>query len=269
MELNNQNYFSVDANMEYMGATQFKDFMKCESEGLAKANGSVVEPKTDALLMGSYIDAYFSGELEDFIANTPEILDARRKEPTVRQAFVNDCQVIINAIEQDDLMMTYLNGKHQVIMTGIIAGVKFKIKIDSLLKNIIVDQKIMSSYRELIWVEKDGRNVKVDFVEAFGYDIQGAIYQEIVRQNTGIRMPFVLAVATKEDGCDKALIQIDQEYLDQALKLVEELAPRYDLIKKGVIEPTHCGCCPVCRKAHKVEGVVSYKKLFNKAESEN
>ena len=41
MELTKQNYFSVDANMEYMGATQFKDFMKCESEGLAKANGVI------------------------------------------------------------------------------------------------------------------------------------------------------------------------------------------------------------------------------------
>ena len=79
-------------------------------------------------------------------------------------------------------------------------------------------------------------------------------------------MPFVLAVATKEDGCDKALIQIDQEYLDQALKLVEELAPRYNLIKQGAIEPTHCDNCPSCRKAHKVERVVSYQELFNKGE---
>ena len=243
MELTKQNYFSVDANMEYMGATQFKDFMKCESEGLAKANGTVVEEPTKPMLVGSYVDAYFSGEL-------------------VEQA--ND---IIKAIEEDEMMMEYLNGEHQVIMTGIIAGVPFKIKIDSLLKNIIVDQKIMSSYKELAWNDKQHKYC--DFVENFGYDIQGAIYQEIVRQNTGIRMPFILAVATKEDGCDKALIQIDQEYLDQALKLVEELAPRYDLIKKGVIEPTHCGCCSVCRKAHKVNGVISYKKLFNKGINEN
>lgn len=263
MELNKNNYFSVDANMEYMGATQFKDFMKCESEGLAKANGSVVEEPTKPMLVGSYVDAYFSGELDEFKANNPQIL---KKDGTLLKDFeqAND---IIKAIEEDEMMMEYLNGKHQVIMTGIIAGVHFKIKIDSLLKNIIVDQKIMSSYKELSWNDKQHKYC--DFVENFGYDIQGAIYQEIVRQNTGIRMPFVLAVATKEDGCDKALIQIDQEYLDQALKLVEELAPRYDLIKKGIVEPTHCGCCPVCRKEHKVNGVISYKQLFNKDINEN
>ena len=263
MELNKNNYFSVAANMEYMSATQFKDFMKCENEGLAKANGTVVEEPTKPMLVGSYVDAYFSGELDEFKANNPQIL---KKDGTLLKDFeqAND---IIKAIEEDEMMMEYLNGEHQVIMTGIIAGVPFKIKIDSLLKNIIVDQKIMSSYRELAWNDKQHKYC--DFVENFGYDIQGAIYQEIVRQNTGIRMPFILAVATKEDGCDKALIRIDQEYLDQALNLVEELAPRYNLIKKGVIEPTHCGCCPVCRKAHKVNGVISYKKLFNKGDNEN
>lgn len=264
MKLTNENYYSVQANMEYMGSTQFKDFLKCEYEGLLKAKGELVEPKTDALLMGAYIDAYFSGELEQFIANTPEILDARKKEPTIRQAFVDSCNQIIQAIESDEMMMKYLNGKHQVIMTGEIGGVKYKIKIDSLLSNCIVDQKIMSSYKELSW--NNEKRKYCDFVENFGYDIQGAIYQEIVYQNTGKKLPFVLAVATKEDGCDKALIQIDQEYLDQALSLVAQVSERYDLIKQGIIQPKHCDNCPSCRKAHKVERVVSYQELFNKGE---
>lgn len=262
MELNKQNYFSVDANMEYMGATQFKDFMKCESEGLAKANGSVVEEPTKAMLVGSYVDAYFSGELEQFRTETPQIF---KKDGTLLKDFeqAND---IISAIEQDALMMEYLNGEHQVIMTGEINGVKFKIKVDSLLPNAIVDQKIMSSIGDLEWrQDEEGYWHKdVDFVQAFGYDIQGAIYQTIVEQNVGKKLPFILAVATKEDGCDKMLIQIDQEYLDKALEIVKENCKRFDLIKKGIVEPIGCGHCPVCRKAHKVEGVVSYKELFNK-----
>ena len=162
MELTKQNYFSVDANMEYMGATQFKDFMKCESEGLAKANGTVVEEPTKPMLVGSYVDAYFSGELDEFKANNPQIL---KKDGTLLKDFeqAND---IIKAIEEDEMMMEYLNGEHQVIMTGIIAGVPFKIKIDSLLKNIIVDQKIMSSYKELSW--NDNQHKYCDFVENFG-----------------------------------------------------------------------------------------------------
>jgi len=260
MSLTNENYFSVESNREYMSASQFKDFVKCEKEALAKVNGEIVEEPSTAMLFGSYVDAYFSGELEQFKVNTPQLF---KKDGTLYKDYekVND---VIAAIESDPLMMKYLNGDHQVVMTGEINGVKFKIKIDSLLPDCIVDQKIMSSYKELTWVEKNGRNVKVDFVEAFGYDIQGAIYQEIVRQNTGNKLPFVLAVTTKEENPDKALIQIDQEYLDKALKLVEKLAPHFNAIKQGVVEPKGCGCCPSCRKDLKVTRVVSYQELFNK-----
>ena len=259
-ELTNQNYFSVESNQQFMSASQFKDFMKCEVEALAKINGETQEEPSKAMLVGSYVDAYFSGEMEIFAQANPQIF---KKDGTLLKDFEN-ANNIIKAIESDELLMKYLSGKKQVVMTGEIAGVKFKIKVDSLLPNCIVDQKIMSSIKELIWVEKDGRNVKVDFVEAFGYDIQGAIYQKIVEQNTGKKLPFVLAVTTKEENPDKALIQIDQEYLDRALKLVEELAPHFDAIKKGIVEPKGCGRCPSCRKDLKVTGVVSYQELFNK-----
>ena len=259
-ELTNQNYFSIESNREYMSASQFKDFMKCPVEALAKINGETQEEPSKAMLVGSYVDAYFSGEMEIFAQANPQIF---KKDGTLLKDFEN-ANNIIKAIESDELLMKYLGGKKQVVMTGEIAGVKFKIKIDSLLPNCIVDQKIMSSIKELIWVEKDGRNVKVDFVEAFGYDIQGAIYQKIVEQNTGKKLPFVLAVTTKEENPDKALIQIDQEYLDRALKLVEQLAPHFDAIKKGIVEPKGCGRCPSCRKDLKVTGVISYQELFNK-----
>ena len=264
MELNNENYFSPEANLEYMSASQFKDFMKCEKDAIAKIIGETVEEPSKAMLVGSYVDAYFSGEMDEFKVKNPQIF---KKDGTLLKDF-EKANEIIAAIESDELLMQYLNGKHQVIMTGEINGVKFKIKVDSLLPDCIVDQKIMSSIQELIWVEKDGRNVKVDFVEAFGYDIQGAIYQEIVRQNTGKKLPFVLAVTTKEENPDKALIEIDQYYLDKALKLVQELAPHYDLVKQGVVKPIGCGKCPSCRIGLKVTGIVSYETLFNKVRVE-
>ena len=265
MELNNENYFSPQANLEYMSASQFKDFMKCEKDAIAKIIGETVEEPNKAMLVGSYVDAYFSGEMDEFKVKNPQIF---KKDGTLLKDF-EKANEIIAAIESDELLMKYLNGKHQVIMIGEINGVKFKIKVDSLLPNCIVDQKIMSSIQELIWVEKDGRNVKVDFVEAYGYDIQGAIYQEIVRQNTGKKLPFVLAVTTKEENPDKELIEIDQYYLDKALKLVQELAPHFDLVKQGVVKPVGCGKCPSCRIGLKVKGIVSYETLFNKVREED
>ena len=263
MKLTHKNYYSLDANIEYMSASQFKDFQKCEKEALEKLYGEYQEEPSKAMLVGSYVDAYFSNELEEFKEKNPQIF---KKDGTLLKDFdrAND---IIRAIEEDELMMHYLGGKHQVIMVGKINGVNFKIKVDALLEDCIVDQKVMSSIKELVWVEKDNRNVRVDFVEAYGYDIQGAIYQEIVRQNIGKKLPFILAVATKEENPDKALIQIDQEYLDKALEIVKSQCVRFDAIKQGFVNPIGCGHCPSCRKYLKVSRVVSYKELFNKEET--
>lgn len=265
MELTNENYYNQESNLEYMSASQFKDFVKCEKEALAKVNGELVEEPSSAMLFGSYVDAYFSNELEEFKAKTPQLF---KKDGSLYKDYekVND---VIVAIERDELMMKYLNGKHQVIMVGEINGVKFKIKVDSLLPNAIVDQKIMSSYKERVWVERDGYNRKVDFVNAYGYDIQGAIYQEIVRQNIGKQLPFILAVTTKEENPDKALIQIDQYWLDKALEFVKDRCERYDLIKKGLVEPSGCGCCPTCRKGLVCKEIVSYEQLFGLTREED
>jgi len=264
MKLTQDNYYSIDANMEYMSASQFKDFVKCEKDALAKVMGEQEEP-SKAMLVGSYVDAYFSGELDDFKEKNPQIF---KKDGTLLKDF-EQANELISAIEDDNMFHAYLNGENQKIMTGEINGVKFKIKIDSLLPHAIVDLKCMSSIRDLIWVERDGRNVKVDFVDCYGYDIQGAVYQEIVRQNTGEKLPFVLAVISKEKNPEKMLINIDQYWLDRALDFVKEHCERFDLIKKGVVVPHGCGRCATCRLGQRVERVVSYEELFNKVREED
>lgn len=257
MELTNENYHSVDARLEYMGSSQFKDFLSCEYDALQKVKGLSQETSSKALLVGSYVDAHFSGEMEQFSLEHPEIFN---KNGTLKSDFVL-AEDVIQSIEQDEMLMKYLSGEHQVIMTGEIAGVKYKIKIDSYFPDkAIIDQKVMKDLQP-VWIERKGKNVKVNFVEAYRYDIQGAIYQEIVRQNTGKKLPFILAVATKETVPSKALLEIDQEDLDKALQLVLELSPRFDAIKKGEIEPEHCGKCDSCKKATKVTGVFSYHTI--------
>lgn len=265
LKLTNENYFSHEANMDYMSVSQWKQFDDCEVMAMAILNGEYVEKPSSAMLVGSYVDAYFSGEMEIFKTQNPQIF---KKDGTLLKDFerAND---IIKVIESDPLLMKYLGGKKQVIFTGIINGVPFKIKIDSLLPYAIVDQKIMASIRELIWQYDVSlkRNVQKDFVAAYGYDKQGGVYQEIVRQNIGERLPFILAPTTKEECPDKALIQIDQEYLDKALEEVSLKAPRFQAIKMGLIEPIGCGHCPACRMKKQLVEVISYKALFGKEDN--
>ena len=264
MELTNENYHSTEARMAYMGYTQFKNFLECPKKALAIAKGEVEEKSTAALLFGSYVDNYFSKEIpmDQFVSQHPEMFT---KQGTLKSEFKN-VESVIKSIEEDELLMKYLGGEHQVIMTGEIAGVPFKIKIDAYHEGkVIVDQKIMKDMED-VWVDEDHRYE--DFIQAWRYDLEGAIYQEIVRQKTGKKLPFVLAVTTKEDVPDKALIRIDQKYLDAALEEVKEKAPIFAAMKRGEIEAPGCGKCEVCRKEKKVTGVFDYSRLFGKDEDE-
>lgn len=277
MELTNENYHSTEARMEYMGYSQFKDFLTCEKEALARVKGEIEDKTSPALLFGSYVDNYFSKEIpmDTFITQHPEMFT---KQGTLKSDF-KSIDSVISTIENDEMLLKYLGGEHQVIMTGEIAGVKFKIKIDAYhLNKCIVDQKITKDMED-VWVETYDdfgrkRNVKLNFVLAWRYDLEGAIYQEIERQwhlrETGEdrKLPFILAVTTKEDIPDKALIKLDQDLLDRALQEVIEKAPRFDAIKKGLVEPNGCGHCSVCRKDKKLTGVFSYSQLFEKDDDE-
>ena len=124
-----ENYFSREMNMAYMGATQFKAFDRCEAAALAELRGEYVPAASTALLIGSYVDAYFSGELPVFQAQHPEIF---KRDGSLKAEFVH-AQDVIARMEADELYMLLLSGKKQVILTGEIAGVPFKVKIDSLL----------------------------------------------------------------------------------------------------------------------------------------
>ena len=94
---------------------------------------------------------------------------------------------LIERIKSDKMLMHYMSGEKQKIMTGEILSVPFKIKIDSYLKDeAIVDLKVMKDFSD-VW--STAYNSRVNFVEAYNYDIELAIFQEIVFQNTGKKLP--------------------------------------------------------------------------------
>lgn len=240
MILTNENYFSAEASREFMSVSQFKAFAKCPACAMAELRGEYKREKTPALLVGSYVDAFFEGTLEAFKAENPEIF---KRDGTLKADYVQ-AEEIIKRIQRDALFTEYMNGEKQVIMTGIIAGVPVKIKIDSLHPDKIVDLKIVKDFAN-IYVEDKG---SLPWWEAWGYELQGAVYQEIVRQNTGKTLPFYLAAATKEKTPDIDIVHIGQEYLDIALDRFVYDVTEYDAIKSGIIEPERCGKCDYCKE---------------------
>lgn len=254
MELTNQNYFSQEANQKYMSASQFKDFLKCPSYAIAKIKGEWVEEKSTSLLIGSYIDSYYEGTLDKFKEENPNIY---KKDNTLKAEY-KKADEIIERLKKDLFFSKYMSGKKQVIMTGTIENVPFKIKIDSFHENkCIVDLKIVKDMMP-IWINNEKKN----FVEAWGYDIQMAIYQEIVFQNTGNRLPTILCVGTKETVTDLALLQIDQERLDYVMEYI--IKPNLSLfqnIKQQNQTTEKCGKCDYCKSIKKIDAIINYKDI--------
>ncbi len=272
LKLTAENYYSPEANMEYMSASQFKAFRKCEAAALAELRGEWNRPSTTALLVGSYVDAYFSDELPQFIAEHPELF---KKDGTLKAEF-QQAEAICKRLDGDELARMLLSGKHQTIKTGKIAGVWYKAKFDSLLNArkveaickkfpnirelvpfggpIIVDLKCMRDF-DTIWDEDAGE--RVSFAEYWGYDTQGAIYQAI----DGRMAPFVIVGATKEAEPDIDAFHIPDDDLEFALSDVEELSPRYAAIKRGEIEPIGCGKCAHCKRTKRLSGVKHFRTI--------
>ena len=249
LALTKENYYSKEADACYMSYSQFKDFIACEAKALAKIEGRYAEEQSKALKAGGYIDAYFSGELDEFIASNQDMFSSRGENKGQLKAEYQILTDIIDAVKSDQTFHDmFFSGEPQRIFTGEIAGVPFKGKIDMLYQDKIVDMKCMKDTDD-VW--SDTLKKRIPFYEHYGYHIQAAIYQELVRQATGIRLPYYLAVVTKTNPIQKHAYQFSQDVLDLALKLVMELAPRFDRIKRHEIEPSECGNCGYYHQNHK------------------
>lgn len=239
MKLTDSNYYSREASMEFMSVSQFKAFQKCQASALAEIKGEYTREKSTALLVGSYVDSYFEGTLEEFKKQNPEIF---KRDGSLKSEYIQ-AEAIIERTKKDKLFSEYMSGEKQVIMTGEINGVKVKIKIDSLHPDKIVDLKIMRDF-EGVYVPDSG---KMPWFEAWGYDLQGAVYREIVRQNTGKTLPFYLAAATKEKVTDLCIVHLSPQMLDYALDRFKRDIEFFDAVKQGVIDPMRCEKCDYCK----------------------
>ena len=267
-----ENYFDSDIEMAYMGSTQVKNFMRCEAAELARLKGEYRPATTTAMLVGSYVDAHFEGSLNVFQAQHPELF---KRDGTLKSEYIK-AKNIIGRMEMDDLYSLLMSGQKQVIRTGEIAGVPFKVKIDSLLDGdtcaeivrrfpdtatvmglcdgAIVDQKVMRSLED-VW---DGEErACVPFWRAWGYDVQGAIYQAV----EGHLWPFLLAVGTKEDEPDLQALHIRDEVLASKLAEIEDIVPRFQAIKEGREVPHRCECCAYCRATRKLTRIIDAEDL--------
>lgn len=233
MTLTESTYYGAEANKQYFSVSQYKDFLKCPAMAMAKISGEYTQERTRALILGSYVDEMLTGTEESqtkFLKENDSDLFKRNGD---KREDVMQADKAITRVRQQPLMMKHLGGKHQVIMTGEIEGVPFKGKYDSYAPGeFIADLKYLKSLRS--------PNLFQNIVDYYRYDLQGAVYRELVRQNTGETLPFYLVIATRESPARLTVCEINGYNLDNALDEVKRNIERFQRIKQGELLAERC-----------------------------
>lgn len=264
MEVNRENYYSTDANREYMSVSQYKDFLTCPVMAMAKINGIYQPEPTTEFLVGSYIHSWNDGTIEQFKVEHPEMFSSKGPTKGELKAPFKFADQMIATLEADPFCMFVLQGEKEVIMTANLFGVPWKIRMDTYNseRQRIVDLKTTRNIRELVWSAEEWR--KVSFIEAYKYVLQMAVYCEIERIATNQKLwaePLIVAVS-KEDPPDKEIISLlDEPRFEEELYKVETNMPQIIAVKHGGKKPKRCGKCAYCRSTKKIETVLHYTQL--------
>jgi len=213
---------------------------------MAELKSEWVRPKSTALLVGSYVDSWFEGTLDQFKAENPEIF---KRDGSLKADYVQ-AEEIIKRVTSDEVFMEYMSGEKQKIFTAELFGAPWKIKADSFHEDKIVDLKVMRSMERIM-----GKS----FVEHWEYDLQLAVYAEVVKRATGMDLETYLAVVTKQTPSDIEVIEVPKWRRKEILDEVEKRMPHIIQVKKGLVEPERCGVCEYCRATKKIVEPIDFE----------
>jgi hypothetical protein len=261
MQLNKANYFSIEANRHYMSASQFKDFVPayggCEARAVAKLNGEFEEESKTAFMEGHYVHAWNEGMLEEFKANNPDLYSGRG--PTAGQLKSNfqHCNKMIEVLKNDEMVMKVLAGQKEVILTGELFGIPWKIMIDSYQPKvgIFADLKALKEVEGKFW-NRDAQCYE-NFLEHYGYNVQMSVYSEIEKRAKNREQWLLphMVVVTKQDPPDHEILFFDYDAIERGLAIVGNHIERVKAVKSGQTEPVRCEKCEYCRLTKKIKRI--------------
>lgn len=254
-EITVENYFSPEIQREYMSTSQFKSFMNCSAAALAELNGEFERSTKDAFTEGHMFEALTCGDEVLFFMQHPEVISSQGK---TKGDIKSNYQKVVAAAHafnsQTEFRKIVERCEKQVLVTGVIGGVKFRGLLDLFDKNTgeIFDTKCMKDF-DGKYSADEGRYLP--WWQLWGYHYQAAIYRELVRQTFDIENPtFSLLAATKEASPDVAWLKFSDEYLDNVYDIVDAYAPMYHAMKLGMMDVQRCEKCAFCRETKILKG---------------
>mgnify|MGYP003301059422 FL=1 len=282
MKLTDENYYTPEADREYMSCSQYQDFLSCEARALAKLQGRYIPEPSEALVVGNYFHTAMESEeahIEFCRQHFDDIYKYKISKAT-GEAIVTGkyapyakADEMIDVCFNDPLIKSLIDipGENEVIMTGELFGVPWKIRLDKYIpdKRLIVDWKTTADINKTEYNPILGE--RESFVEALGYMMRAAVYTEIEKQYTGkdTDANFVIVAISKQDPPDKAALLLNhRQRYDWELEQIEKNMMNIRRIKNGELKPRRCGMCDYCRKTKILKKIIPYYVLNPKFREE-
>lgn len=275
MILTGENYYSLEADREYMSCSQFQDFCSCEARAMAKLNGKYIPKPSEALIVGNYFHTAMESEQahEEFcFEHFDEIFKSKTDKKTGEVTAYGKYAPYVKADEMIDVCrrdpliksLIEMDGQNEVIMTGELFGIKWKIRLDK----YIPDQRIIIDYKTTADINKTEYNPltgeRDSFVETLGYMMRAAVYTEIEKQysHSSTDAKFIIVAVSKQDPPDKAALLLNhRQRYDWELEQVEKKLANIRQIKDGSLAPRRCGMCDYCRETKVLKKIMPYYVL--------
>lgn len=265
------NYYE---DKDYMSVSRFKQYLECEAKALALDTGKWVDDRDQKpLLFGNYVHSYFESTEahQKFLEEHKSDLFSSRK-PYGLLADYKQADKVIATLETDELFNNLYHGRKddrvekEMIVTGTIAGVPFKGKIDSInhTRGYMVDLKTMKTIYGEEWCQELKRKVPgaIANIINYHYHVQAAVYQELLKQMTGRSYRPLIVAVSKENEPDKEIFSLDEEMLSEGLEFVSERVSHVWDVVIGKVGPTKCGKCDYCRSRKKLNRIVPISELL-------
>ena len=267
MELNRDNYYSREADWEYMSCSQYQGFLECEAAAMAKLEGRYTPPASKAFTVGNYFHTYFESEEahRQFCAENAE--EIYKKRGGGKYAEYEQADMMIATAMADPVIknLVDMDGENEKIMTGELMGkYPWRIRTDKYIPKpaMIIDWKTVANIRETAYNIRLGQ--RASFVRNFDYVMRAAVYIDIEKRYIGKESDaaFLLVCLSKQDPVDKEIITVNhRQSLDIELEEIDERMPRIMAVKNGLKRARRCGQCTYCRGTKQITDFVPFYDL--------
>lgn len=263
-QLTRDNYYSNEQDWLTQSKSWFWRFEKCEAEALAALKGEWNPSQNlEPLLVGNYLHTWFESKEshDDWLSeHADDIYKYGNPDKGVKAAY-KQANRMITALEDDGNFQKLYQGQKEVIVTGTLFGVKWRGRIDclNLDRGQFYDLKTVDDIHKKHWIENS--NKPVAFAQERGYDMQMAVYRELIYQTYGVKCEPLIIAVSKQDQPDKGVFSIPDYLMENALDIIEYDQPHIEAVKAGKEEPTACGHCAYCRSRKLLEDVIPIDEI--------